>query len=244
MTIRKLLCVLTCAVAGTGSVRAAPQNYYHLAWPNPLFVEPEIMVGRSTLEHLLPASTAVTPARNTSAPDVQTSTPPTRDLNLAIATATEPVLTPSIIKPKPPDLCSPSTRPGTVDSATPPGYFTSNAPSYFNQPLLSGVGDVVDFEAAPLPSFDADILYLFVPARLVQPFWSVARQIENPRDDGARLGFGTGLRWNLTPRASLSTQTLFFPAERAASDLDRNSPATPATSLTDVQFVARLEIKF
>ncbi|MEI8196984.1 MAG: hypothetical protein WCI73_13885, partial [Phycisphaerae bacterium] len=145
-----------------------------------------------------------------------------------------PAISPSIIPPAAP----PATRPGTVNPATRPDVSASN---YLNQSFFRTVGDVVDFHTAPLPNFDADILYLFVPAQWVQPFWSVARQIENPRDEGARLGFGTGLRWNLAPRASLAAQTLFFPAERAASELDRN---TPATSLTEVQFVARLEIRF
>jgi hypothetical protein len=132
----------------------------------------------------------------------------------------------------------PATRPSALDSAGGSGLTVS---SYWRQSFFSTIGDVVDFHTAPLPSFDADILYLFVPAQWIQPFWSVARQIENPRDDGARLGFGTGLRWNLTPSASLAAQTLVFPAERANSDLERS---TPATTLTEVQFVARLEIKF
>lgn len=109
------------------------------------------------------------------------------------------------------------------------------------KPETSLLERMIDYRKLSLGTAEANVLYIYAPTRVVQPFWSVARETPNPRDDSSRLGFGTGVQLNISPNASIGAETLLFSRDRQNSDMDRSSPLN---SLGDAQFFTRLQIKF
>lgn len=133
------------------------------------------------------------------------------------------------------------TEAGPNDVEIKPTIFQNGIRMDLRKPEPSMLERMIDYRKLNLGTAEANVLYIYAPTRVVQPFWSVAREIPNPRDDSSRLGVGTGVQLNISPNASIGAETLLFSRDRLNSDMDRTSPFN---SLGDAQFFTRLQIKF
>lgn len=102
--------------------------------------------------------------------------------------------------------------------------------------LWAGVGKVVDISSMDFPAYQEDLAQLILPFPGLQPFATVAHEYTD-LDNSDRLGFGGGIRWNLTSSINFGTQAVFFPADQA-------SDTEGISRREEVQVLTRLEINF
>lgn len=215
-------------VAGILGGPAAAQPQF--LWEDIARTDRSILVGQKTLQNLEHQNCYTEALADSPTTDSLSVTPP-------IPPASTLLLPPPAFPAATPPILSPKLAMAAPESSVP----LFNQDTNLLEKSASTLAQVIDFDHLDLTASEARVFYLVVPTKHIQPFWSFAREVENPRDDSARIGMGTGLRLNITPNASFGAETILFSHDRNTPELDRTGPLSP---IGETQFLTRFQIKF